>query len=103
MRFLPSIICPRFMSCAKGQTLAFFCLAWVAAGLLFFFPSPVQAGEKTIKRVDLVKENIPISILLPFAKAFVQAGRAFHLVKAYQSDRMCLSFVNPVISYHVFE
>lgn len=34
------------MNCAKGQTLAFFYLAWVAAGLLFVFPSPVQAGEK---------------------------------------------------------
>ena len=40
------------MSCAKGQTLAFFCLAWVAAGLLFVFPSPVQAGEEYSFKVE---------------------------------------------------
>jgi len=46
MRFLPSIIYPRFMNCVKGLKPAFFFLAWIAAGLLFLFPFPVHAGEE---------------------------------------------------------
>jgi hypothetical protein len=81
------------MSCAKGQTLAFFCLAWVAAGLLFVFSSPVQAGEEySFKVEEFEKKNFELGgyAELKLEHMNLNQGSAFEILNLSGKSRSTL-------------
>ncbi|ACN16980.1 hypothetical protein HRM2_39220 [Desulforapulum autotrophicum HRM2] len=83
MRFLPSIICPGFMSCGREQKSVFSCLALIAAGLLFFSPSPVHAAEEFSFDVDeLEKKNFEWGgyAELKWEHMYLNEGSAFEIL-----------------------